>query len=181
MPSACFTGHRQLGGEYYDKATPSTMWLTLKNYMEKVVHDLIHVHKVDHFISGLAIGVDMLGAETVALVRAFGGPEVKLTGAMPFPSQPNKWPEHTRQRWHDICGLCNEVVSVSADPYSPAKMQIRNRWMVDNSTYVIAVWNGTTSGGTWNCMNYAHSTGKPVLAITADPTGWACAWRTTGA
>jgi len=179
MPTACFTGHRQLNGEYYNKNNPSASWHTLRQYMDKVVTSFMRDHGVNHFISGLAIGVDMLGAESVALCRVFmKGVEIKLTGAMPFPSQPNKWPEPTRQHWHNVCGLCNEVVAVSADPYSPAKMQIRNEWMVDNSDYVIAVWNGVKSGGTWNCMQYAKAQGKPVFVIQPVGVQWIGAWLT---
>ena len=178
MPTACFTGHRQLAGKYYNRANPSTEWLTLKNYVNDVVRSLIHDHKVNHFISGLAIGLDMLGAESVALVRAFGGPEVKLTGAMPFPSQPSRWPKPTRDHWNDICDICNEVVSVSTDPYSPQKMQIRNEWMVDRSDYVIAIWDGISKGGTQNCMNYAKAQGKHVLLIQPLGANWGHAWMT---
>jgi len=176
MPTACFTGHRKLAGEYYNRHTPSTEWHTLKNYLNQIVKSLIHDHQVTHFISGLAIGVDMLGAESVALVRAFGGPEVKLTGAMPFPSQPSRWPKPTRDHWDSVCSLCNEVVSVSADPYSPDKMQIRNVWMVDHADYVIAIWDGISKGGTQNCMDYAKSKGKPILLIQPMGAGWQHSW-----
>jgi uncharacterized phage-like protein YoqJ len=178
MATACFTGHRKLGEAYYNSNSPSTEWHTLRQYMDQVVKDMIDApYNVDHFISGLAIGVDLLAAESVAYVRVFAkGKVVKLTGAMPFPSQPNKWPESTRQHWHNVCQLCNEVVSVSADPYSPQKMQVRNEWMVDLSDYVIAVWNGEKSGGTWNCMSYALGKNKSVLAIQPIGAGWSCGW-----
>lgn len=178
MPSACFTGHRKLNGQYYNRQNPSTEWSTLKNYLNQVVQSFMCDHQVDHFISGLAIGVDMLGAESVALVRAFVKLPVKLTGAAPFPSQPSKWPQSTREHWDNICSLCNEVVAVSADPYHPSKMQIRNEWMVDHSTYVIAVWDGAQKGGTWNCMTYARNQGKPVFCIQAHNSVWQGAWMT---
>lgn len=178
MPTACFTGHRKLAGEYYNRHNPSTEWHTLKNHLDGVIKSLIHDHQVNHFISGLAIGVDMLGVESVAFVRAFGGPEVTITGAMPFPSQPSRWPKPTRDHWDNVCGLCNKVVSVSADPYSPDKMQIRNVWMVDHSDYVIAIWDGISKGGTQNCINYAKSKGKAILLIQPLGAGWQHAWMT---
>jgi len=176
MPTACFTGHRKLAGAYYNRHNPSTEWHTLKNYLNQVVKSLIHDHQITHFISGLAIGVDMLGVESVALVRAFGGPEVEITGAMPFPSQASRWPKPTRDHWDNICGLCNEVLAISEDPYHPSKMQIRNVWMVDNSDYVIAIWDGISKGGTQNCMDYAKSKGKPILLIQPMGAGWKHSW-----
>lgn len=176
MPSACFTGHRKLAGQYYNRVNPSTEWFTLKNYLNQIVKSFVHDHQVDHFISGLAIGVDMLGAESVAFVRAFGGPEIALTGAMPFPSQASRWPKPTRDHFDDVCLLCNEIVHVSTDPYHPSKMQVRNEWMVDRATYVIAIWDGISKGGTQNCMEYAKSQGKPILLIQPVGASWKHAW-----
>lgn len=179
MPSVCFTGHRKLGGQYYNRFKPSTEWHTLRQHMDRVVDSLIKDHQVDHFISGLAIGVDMLGVESVAYVRTFAkGKVITLIGAMPFPSQSSRWPQPTRDHWNDVCQLCNEVVSVSTDPYHPSKMQIRNEWMVDRADYVIAVWDGISTGGTQNCMNYAKSKSKPVLLIQPAGAGWQHSWVT---
>jgi uncharacterized phage-like protein YoqJ len=41
-------------------------------------------------------------------------------------------------------------------------MQIRNEWMVDNSHFTLAIWNGIQKGGTWNCIQYARKQGKTV-------------------
>jgi len=177
MTTACFTGHRKIGANYYNRHNPSPEWHTLQQYMNQIVQGMCgSPYQVDHYISGLAIGVDMLGAECVAYVRSFLKTQVNLTGAMPFPSQPNRWPEPTRNHWDDVCQLCNKVVAVSADPYSPQKMQIRNQWMVDQSHYVIAVWNGVKKGGTWNCMQYALSQGKSVLILQQTHGVWDCKW-----
>ena len=181
MPTACFTGHRKLGAVYYNRHNPSTEWHTLKQFMDGVITELIKLpHQIDRFISGLAIGVDMLGAESVNDVRILHGLEnnIELVGAMPFPSQPNKWPQPTREHWNDICAMCNNVVAVSQDPYHPSKMQLRNQWMVDQSDYVIAVWNGIKYGGTWNCMSYALNQNKPILAVQPLGLQWGCGWMT---
>ena len=37
--------------------------------------------------------------------------------------------------------------------------------MVDNSDFVIAVYNGDKNGGTANCVNYATRCGKKVVNI----------------
>ena len=43
-------------------------------------------------------------------------------------------------------------------------MQKRNEYMVDNSDYVIAVWNGKLSG-TGNTVRYATKNNKVVLLV----------------
>lgn len=46
--------------------------------------------------------------------------------------------------------------------YSPAKMQVRNMWMVEYSDAVLALWDGTT-GGTGNCVEYARRVNKRLI------------------
>lgn len=178
MTTACFTGHRQLNGQYYNRSNPSTDWVMLRNYLNTVLMGLTtqESNPTDHFISGLAIGVDTLAAECVGHMRTFVKTPIKLTGAMPFPSQPSKWPQQTQDHFQYICALCNEVVTVSPDPYHPSKMKIRNEWMVDHSDYVIAIWSGIEKGGTWNCITYARSHGKPVLLIRLNDSQWYNSW-----
>ena len=43
-------------------------------------------------------------------------------------------------------------------------MQKRNRYMVDNSDIVIAVWDGTP-GGTENTVRYAEKLGRKILSF----------------
>ena len=43
-------------------------------------------------------------------------------------------------------------------------MQKRNEYMVNNSDYVIAVWDGKPSG-TGNTVRYAESKGKTIITI----------------
>ena len=44
-------------------------------------------------------------------------------------------------------------------------MQKRNKYMVDQSDLVIAVWDGKKVGGTWNTIKYAKSKEKQVIYI----------------
>ena len=174
MPTACFTGHRQINGEYYSHDNPTKEWLALRNQLQATITSFVKERNVDHFISGMAIGVDSVAVESVALVRAFGGSTVNIVAAIPFPSQASAWPAAAQARWLELRGLCSVNVVVSADPYSPQKMQICNMWMVEHSDYVIAVWDGVQKGGTWNCIQYAQLMGKPVFHI--HPITLATVW-----
>ena len=44
----------------------------------------------------------------------------------------------------------------SIEEYRPGVEQERNVWMVDNSGLLVTIWNGTTRGGTWNCLQHAR-------------------------
>lgn len=44
----------------------------------------------------------------------------------------------------------------------------RNRYMVDKSDYVFAIWNGERKGGTWYTMEYAKKLKRPVEVLRLD-------------
>ena len=58
-----------------------------------------------------------------------------------------------------------DKVTFVSEEYSSDCMLKRNRYMVDKSELVIAVFNGTKSGGTWYTINYARRSGKQVEII----------------
>ncbi len=70
--------------------------------------------------------------------------------------------DHTPSMVSDSSGR----VTVGDDPYSAAKIQRCNEWMIDNSDAAIAVWDGL-AGRTADTLNYAEGSNSPVLVI--DP------------
>lgn len=107
------------------------------------------------FISGMALGADTLFAEAVINCRNSGLP-VRLIAAVPFAGQEGKWNAKAQENFRFLLNAADQVEIVSPGAYSPAKMQIRNQWMVDHAMVVMAVWDGKQSGGTWNCIQYAR-------------------------
>jgi uncharacterized phage-like protein YoqJ len=55
-------------------------------------------------------------------------------------------------------------VIVCEGGYHPDKLQKRNIWMVDRSTAVLALWDGS-KGGTANCVKYAEKVSVPVFNV----------------
>ena len=49
--------------------------------------------------------------------------------------------------------------------YHISKLHKRNKWMVDNATNVLALYNGQESGGTYKCIEYAKSKNVPVFNV----------------
>lgn len=157
MKSACFTGHRpdKLGG--YDRDAPLNR--AVRDELDRVVEDLSE-RGVEHWCSGMAIGVDMWGAEAVL------DHGLRLVAAVPFPGQDSKWPPDTRIRYLELLGMADRV-EVVEDEFSYAAFQRRNEWMVDHVDAVVAVWDGREDGGTWNCVEYARE--QDVEIIRVDP------------
>lgn len=117
-----------------------------------------------NFISGMALGADQLFAHAVLNLRD-SNPSIKLHAAVPFIGSELNWPKHSQQLFWNLIDCCNTVTYVSQPPYNPQKMQIRNKYMVDNSHHVLAIWNQTKSGGTYNCLTYATKRGVNISII----------------
>lgn len=103
-------------------------------------------------ITGMALGWDTACAEAAVELG------IPFLAAVPFPQQPSRWPLPDIRRWRGLLEKAQEVVYVSKE-YSGEAFQRRNIWMVDNSTHLLALWNGS-SGGTRNCWRYAERLGR---------------------
>lgn len=146
------TGHRpnKLGG-YGKEVTDRLAWI-----VEQHLRSL--PKKPEKIISGLALGFDQ--ALAVSAIRF----QIPVIAALPFKSQDIKWPEHAKDKYRQIIGLCDEVVIVSPGWYSARKMQIRNEWMVDRATDILALFSGEP-GGTANCIAYANQKERPIVNL----------------
>lgn len=160
--TACFTGHRPqlLGG--YDENNEINQ--NIKNQLEVAIIDLIKNKGIKFFISGGALGTDLWSAEIILKLKK--DYQIKLFIAQPFPSQSSKWNQDQIIKYNEILKRADKVIPVSPDPYSSAKMMKRNRFMIDRSDWVIAVFNGDYKSGTGNCLKYAESLNKNILKIS---------------
>ncbi len=159
--TACFTGHRPQNLPCrFDETHP--VCIKIKNQLKRLIIGLIEKKNVTHFISGAALGVDTWAAEIVLELKK-SYPDITLECAVPCRSQPALWNASAKERYNRILSLCDNVTYVSK-VYTADCMMKRNRYMVDNSGYVIAVWNGR-SGGTGNTVRYAAESKKEVYYI----------------
>lgn len=149
MHRVCFTGHRP------EKLTRHVKSITkdLEKEIRQAAADGLNV-----FITGMARGVDIWAAQIVLMLRDEGY-DVKLMCACPYEGFERGW----SQEWREILAAADFVKYV-CEGYSRACFQIRNEWMVNRSTRVIAVFNGEKSG-TKNTIDYAMKVGVPVVRI----------------
>lgn len=163
MNTCCFTGHRPQNFSFkFDEAHPDC--IRIKDVLRKCTKRLITKHGVSHFITGMALGVDIWAAEAVlSLKQEF--PYITLESALPCETQAVKWNLESRERYYSILAKCDKETMLQKH-YTLSCMQERNKYMVDNSGYVIAVWNGRGSG-TGGTVKYALSKEKTVICI--DP------------
>lgn len=159
----CFTGHRPqslpFGFNEQDKRC-----VKLKQLLRKEIERQITYEGVTHFISGMAIGVDMFAAEAVLELKE-KYPQITLESAIPCETQAVKWSSALRERYYLIASKCDKETMIQRH-YTDDCMQKRNMYMVDSSDTVIAVWDGRPSG-TGKTVAYAESKSKTVVII--DP------------
>lgn len=165
------TGHRQL----VPSGNTGSPWPD-QNPVVKLHHDAITQCMVGaiaqwhqqsgwtDFISGMALGADTLFAEAVLECKRAGLP-INLVCAVPFTGQEGNWPAKSQERFRGILSRADQVEIVSPGKYSPAKMQVRNEWMVEHAMVVMAVWDGKQSGGTWNCIQYARQRNRWMVQL----------------
>ena len=112
----------------------------------------------NHFISGFAAGVDLMFAGIVAEMKESHA--LTLEAAIPYLGRMNT-PDKTFQR---LIGAC-DIVKVHCAGYSKGCYMTRNRYMVDSSSLVIAVYDGRKAGGTAATIQYATKSGCPLVKI----------------
>ncbi len=157
----CFTGHRPEHLPWiYNENDPRCAKL------KKVLYDTAEQAICDGFCDfycGMARGIDMLCAEAVlALSEKY--PQVQLHAALPCPGQSDNWPESDRVKYNHLLERCSSKILVSPF-YTDTCMLSRNRYMVDNSERLIAVWSGYFRGGTAYTVRYAKKLHKEIYLI----------------
>ncbi len=156
-----FTGHRPQSLPFGFNETDERC-VALKKLLRENIIRLIEDEGVTHFISGMAIGIDMYAAEIVLSLKA-RYPSITLESAIPCEAQAAKWTEGQRKRYCNITAKCDKETLIQKR-YTADCMNKRNRYMVDQADYIIAVWDGRPSG-TGKTVQYALRQGKPVRAI----------------
>lgn len=153
MTAIAGTGHRpdKLGGY-----TPAAYDKVLSVAMKAIID-----HQPDDIISGMALGWDQALAEAAYLL------DVPFSAYIPFEGQESKWPTASRRFYRNLIAQAQKIVVCSPGGYDVRKMQIRNARMVDDCSYIFALWNGTP-GGTGNCIEYADAAGVEVINFWAE-------------
>lgn len=111
--------------------------------------------------------MDIWAAEIVLdLKKAYPYAGIRLVAAVPFEGQANRWSEAWRERYFSILEQADETVTLCAR-YTRGCMHERNRYIMDRSAHMIAVFNGH-EGGTEYTVNYAIQKGIHAVVLNSD-------------
>ena len=147
--NCCITGHRDI---------PEHKIPLVKQQLDMEVRKAIEDGFLV-FISGFADGADLVFAETV-LQHKEEHPRLFLEAAIPYHNRI----KNANAYFQNLLQQCNGIKTVS-DSYHPQCYEQRNRYMVQQSDRVIAVYDGREKGGTLFTMRYAHCLEKEVRVI----------------
>jgi uncharacterized phage-like protein YoqJ len=103
-----------------------------------------------------------------AIARACEFWNVPYVAAVPFTGQERMWPLLSQREYRRLLAGAERVVVVSEGGFSSEKMRVRNRWMVDNSTQLLALLGKWETGGTWDCVKYAERVGRQTRNCWRD-------------
>ncbi len=162
--TACFTGHRPKDLELL-REPESERFIRYRQLLKLTIIELHEKHGVNCFLSGMALGVDMIAAEIIIELKA-AGYEMKLVAAIPCRTQSKHWSDKDSERYNRIIEASDEVVILSED-YTKSCMQERNRYMVKRSGYCIATWSGS-EGGTSLTVGMAKKAELKLIIINPD-------------
>ena len=150
--NCCFTGHRP------DKIKGSEA--DIRNWLNLEIMAAIK-DGYDTFIAGMALGVDMWAAEEVLKIKE--SQKVKLVCAVPAKGVEENRTEEEKEAFHKVINMADRVEYLS-EKVSRSCFSKRDKWMVDNSSRVIAVFNGT-HGGTEYTIRYADKLGRNIIVL----------------
>jgi len=118
------------------------------------------------FYSGMAMGFDIIAAETVLLLKKQSNLPIKLICVLPFKNQKCTFSDFWCKKHDFILNNCDEKIVLYED-YFKGCYQRRNKYMVDNSDCVLTWFDGK-SGGTKNTIDYANKKGRFIFNINEN-------------
>lgn len=156
----CFTGHRSQKLPWrFDEEDKRCV--NMKNTTKEKIEQSIREGYI-YFISGMALGFDMICAEIVLEFKK-NYPNIKLVCAIPCKYQDKLWSEEYKKRYKRILKQA-DIVRYISEEYTKTCMIERNEYMLNNSSLVIALYNGL-AGGTKSTILKAEKMGLKIDII----------------
>lgn len=159
----CFTGHRpqKLPWGFNEQ---DERCLKVKEKLKILIEQAI-IDGYCYFWSGMALGFDMMCVE-ILLELKVKYKRIKIYGALPCRNQSQKWPIEQQKRYDKLTNQLDGIRCLN-DNYTGSECMLeRNRFMIDNSSKLIALFN-SKSGGTKSTIEYAKK--KELEIIILEP------------
>lgn len=163
MSICALTGHRPAHFHFqYNELHPDC--LALKDCMRIEIIKLVE-RGVTTFLSGMALGVDTWGTEIILGLKP-QNPHLKLVAVIPCETQANKWSEMQREHYFNLLAQCDDEIYISRR-YTTSCMFARNRYLVNHSSILLAVYDEGSKGGTAYTVRYAQDKKREMIILPA--------------
>lgn len=151
--TVAFTGHRSID--------PSKVQKVKQELRAKV--KALYAQGVRYYLSGMALGFDMLAAEEILSLKA-ELPSLKLIAVIPFDGQCNRWNYRDQGRYKRILAAADDSIILSDGFFKGCYLK-RNDFMIDHSCRLIAYYDGGYKGGTFYTFKNAKAKGKDIINL----------------
>ena len=157
--TACFTGHRPQKLPWgFNEA--DIRFIKMKKKTKKEILKAIK-NGYKYFICGMALGFDMMCAEII--IEFQKKYNIELICAIPCENQSKFWNIQQKERYEKIKKQANHIRCIYKT-YHKGCMQERNKFMIENSSLVIALFNGQ-SGGTERTLEFAKLKSLKIVIV----------------
>ena len=151
--AAAFTGHRFIRCNDRQR---------LRTELERAI-TVCYDSGIRHFLCGMALGFDMLAAETLLAMKT-EYPDIRLTAVIPFRGQSFRFNFADKERYRSILGKADNVVCLS-ETYFDGCFLRRNDYMLNYASHIIAYYNGEPKGGTFYTCRRAERMGLEITNL----------------
>ena len=151
--SCAFTGHRSIRPEHEK---------VLRGRLRQAIEEVYNTG-VTNFVCGMAVGFDMMAAETVLALRD-ELPDITLTAVVPFRGQEDRWSETNKRRYRRILEEADSVIVLSDRFFRGAELR-HNDYMIDHACRVIAYYDGGPKSGTGYTVTRARDKDLSILNL----------------
>ena len=162
------TGHRP---KYFKNGYS----LETSKLLYNIFYNWLSVNTIDALVSGAALGVD------IEAIQAAVDLNIPFIAGIPFRNQDAKWQPKNQKKYKELLNYAKQVVYIdeltdsqylvkNSKPglFNPYKLLLRNNWMIDQCTEVLALFNEKPEGGTYQAVKYAESKGLTVTNLWSE-------------
>ena len=155
--TACFSGYRVEKFSFSLEDKTSAEYINLCNDIDAAIKNALNLG-FGTFLCGMAKGFDLLCAQAVLKIRQEQN-NIKLISVLPFKkhSFSGEWGKLHRE----VRNAADYEFITSPKEYARECYFLRNRFMVENSSYVICYWDGQ-DGGTAHTIRMAKKHGHTI-------------------
>ncbi|MFA9422657.1 MAG: SLOG family protein [Sedimentibacter sp.] len=125
--------------------------IKFKKMVQRITINLIENYSVNHYISGVSLGIGQYVSETVLELKK-QYPHITLECAIPYERQAENWTEAQRNKYFSIIKDCDKETLLQ---FQGTNDSIQNlyKYMTKNSYYIVHIYhkdhNGITKDNDW--------------------------------